>query len=302
MAVWMCSGQGAQKVGMATDFFDLNEVVRVFDAVSKAINYDLAGITTKGTQEEINQAIPAQAITFATSVGIGKALQNRGIYPDAYVGFSLGEISALVLANILSLNDGIELLKVRSEAMDSACREHPGAMLALLGANERDAKEICEICAQGQVLVPANYNSPGQIVISGEIEAIDRAESAWKSKGKKAVRLATAGAFHSPLMAQASSAIAEIGKTIEFREGNAPVICNTDACVFDVNDAISRLSRQVQQGVKFMQSINYLIDKGQDTFIEIGYGSVLTNLVKRIDKNQNRISVGNRKQFDALVQ
>lgn len=302
MTVWMCSGQGAQKPGMAVDLLDIDEVRAVFETVSEGLSLNLCDLAQNGEAEQINQAIPAQALTFATSVGIGRALQARGLQPDAYVGFSLGQISALVLADVLSLEEGVELLRVRSEAMDAACKEHPGAMAALMGADVESAQAVCDEAAQGEILVPANYNAPGQIVISGEVSALERAEALWKKQGKKAVRLATAGGFHSPLMAQAGDAVWEVCQTLSFREPNAPVICNTDAQEFVSADAAHRLKNQVQQGVQFEQSIESLIDQGQTEFVEVGFGGVLSNLVRRIDKSMTRKPVGTREQFDALVE
>ncbi len=298
----MCSGQGAQKPGMAVDLLDIAEVHEVFEAVSEGLSLDLIALTSNGEAAEVNQAIPAQALTFATSVGVGRALQAQDLYPDAYVGFSLGQISALVLANVLSLDEGIALLRVRSEAMDMACKEHPGAMAALMGADAQTAQAVCDAAAQGEVLVLANYNAPGQIVISGKVSALERAEAIWREQGKKAVRLATAGGFHSPLMATAGDAVAAFCQTISFQEPTAPVICNTDAQEFVCAEAADRLSRQVQQGVQFEQSITSLINQGYTEFIEIGFGGVLANLVRRIDKGVTRKSVGNREQFDALIE
>lgn len=298
----MCSGQGAQKPHMAVDLLDIEEVREVFEAVSKGLSLDLIALAHHGEAADINQAIPAQALTFATSVGIGRALQARGLKPDAYVGFSLGQISALVLADVLSLEDGVELLRVRSEAMDAACKEHPGAMSALMGADIQAAQAVCDKAAQGAILVPANYNAPGQIVISGEVDALERAEDLWKDQGKKAVRLATAGGFHSPLMASAGGAVAQFCQTISFQEPAAPILCNTDAQEFVVSEASDRLCRQVQQGVRFEQSITALIESGHTEFVEIGFGGVLSSLVRRIDKSVARKPVGNREQFDAYVQ
>lgn len=302
MTVWMCSGQGAQKPGMTVDLLDIDEVRSVFEAVSEGLSLDLIALAQNGKADEINRAIPAQALTFATSVGIGRALQARGLQPDAYVGFSLGQISALVLADVLSLEEGVELLRVRCEAMDVACKEHPGAMAALMGADHESVQALCDEVAHDEILVPANFNAPGQIVVSGEVAALERAEAAWKERGKKAVRLATAGGFHSPLMAQAGEAVWDVCQTLTFNEPSAPVICNTDAQEFTSTEAAHRLKKQVQQGVQFEQSIQRLIDQGQTEFVEVGFGGVLANLVRRIDKSMTRKPVGTREQFDAFVE
>ncbi|WP_251211763.1 ACP S-malonyltransferase [Adlercreutzia murintestinalis] len=301
MSVWMCSGQGAQKPGMGTDLLDLPQVADTFTVLSKELGIDVALLAKDGTPEEVNGAVAAQALTMAVSVGVGRVLQDAGIRPDAIIGFSLGQISALVLAGVLSLEDAARLLKVRATAMDAACQKNPGGMVALMGASVEEARALCEAQAQGGVLVPANMNCPGQVVISGTPDALDRASAAWKDAGKKAVKLATAGAFHSPLMADAAQEVETFCASLDFAEPQVTLLCNTDARPFVAAEAAARLGAQVCSGVMFQQSVEALIAQGETDFVEVGFGGVLVNLVKRIDRGTTRAALGTREQLDAYM-
>lgn len=304
MAVWMCSGQGAQSVGMGADLIDIPEVREVFERASDVLEVDLIHLVKEGTKEQINDSFNAQALTMVLSVAIGKALLAQGKKPDALIGFSLGQISALALADIVSLDDAFRLLKVRAGAMAEACTMRKGAMLALLAATHEDADAVCEACAQGDILLPANYNCPGQVVISGDLAAIDRAEEHWKGMKKKCARLNTAGAFHSPLMQPAADALSAFLASADapvFTESDITIICNTDAQPFCVEEAADRLSAQVVSPVRFQQGIEHLIEEGENEFVEIGYGGVLWTMMKRISKEVDRKRVGTREQFDEYV-
>jgi [acyl-carrier-protein] S-malonyltransferase len=304
MTVWMCSGQGAQSVGMGASLIDVPEVKEVLDCASEVLDVDLVHLIQEGSEEEINNTFNAQALTMSLSVGIGKALMAQGKKPDVIIGFSLGQISALALADILSVHDAFALLKVRANAMADACTKRNGAMLALLGANHEDAEAVCKACSGEDLLLPANYNCPGQVVISGDVAAIDRAEENWKGQKKKCARLKTAGAFHSPLMQPAADALSAYFASEDAPEFNQPTItlvCNTDAQPFQVEEAVTRLAKQVISPVLFEQSALNLIEQGQSEFVEIGHGGVLFNLMKRISKDVSRVRVGTREQFDQYL-
>lgn len=304
MSVWMCSGQGAQSVGMGADLLDVPEVEHVFEHASSLLEVDLLRLVREGSEEEINDSFNAQALTMVLTVAIGKALFAQGRSPDALIGFSLGQISALALADILSLDDALTLLKVRARAMSEACTGREGAMLALLAASHKDAEEVCRVCAGDEILLPANYNCPGQVVVSGDSAAICRAERYWKSTKKKCARLKTAGAFHSPLMQPAAQALEEYfagDNAPVFSEGTIPLICNTDAQPFRADEAVMRLSAQVVSPVLFEQGIKHLIDQGENEFVEIGHGGVLFTMMKRISKEVDRYRIGTCEQFEAYV-
>lgn len=303
MTVWMLPGQGAQKPGMGADLLELPQVAQAFALASDVLGLDLADLSRNGSAEDVNRPFNAQALTMAVSVGTGRFLQANGLAPSAVLGFSLGQIGVLALAGVLSDEQAFRLLKVRATAMAAACEQVPGGMLALLGADAQDAEELCKECAGGEVLLPANYNCPGQIVISGTEAAIERAGARWKELGNKASRLNTSGAFHSPLMEQAAEAVAEACADLDFREPEVPLICNTDARPFRASEAAARLAAQVKSPVRFSQSVEYLIAQGETDFLEVGFGAVLNGLVKRIDRTTNRMKAGTLDQVrDLLVQ
>ena len=303
MTVWMLPGQGAQKPGMGADLLELPQVAQAFALASDVLGLDLADLSRNGSAEDVNRPFNAQALTMAVYVGTGRFLQANGLAPSAVLGFSLGQIGALALAGVLSDEQAFRLLKVRATAMAAACEQVPGGMLALLGADAQDAEELCKECAGGEVLLPANYNCPGQIVISGTEAAIECAGARWKELGNKASRLNTSGAFHSPLMEQAAEAVAEACADLDFREPEVPLICNTDARPFRANEAAARLAAQVKSPVRFSQSVEYLIAQGETDFLEVGFGAVLNGLVKRIDRTTNRMKAGTLDQVrDLLVQ
>lgn len=302
MTVWLCSGQGAQKPGMGSDLLAIERVRDTFDVMSDVLEMDLADLACNGSEEQVNDAEVAQALTMAVSVGVGLALKDEGFKPDAIIGFSLGQISALVLAGILPLSETSALLKVRSKSMAAACSANPGGMVALMGASLDDAGDLCAKAAAFDVLVCANHNAPGQVVISGHDGALDRAQQLWRESKGKSVRLATAGAFHSPLMASAADAVRDFAAGLDFAQPEIPLICNTDAKPFRVEEAAARLGSQVESGVMFEQSVRSLLDAGERDFVEVGYGRVLTGLVRKIDKATTRTNVGTLEQLREYVE
>lgn len=307
MAVWLCPGQGAQAPGMGADFLAcvdecFPQLAEVFAAAKRVTGVDVAVLACEGSEEQVNEPFNAQVLTVALSVGIGLELQARGLEPDALVGFSLGQISALALSGMLSVEDTFALLKHRAQGMAQACSEQPGAMCALLKASHEEALELCEQQSQDQVLVPANYNAPGQVVISGEVEAIERAEQAWSAlPGKRAKRLNVAGGFHSPLMEAAAARTGAAARGLTFAEPRVPVLCNTDARPFTAAEAAQRLEQQVKSPVMFEQSIAVLLSQGASEFVEVGFGSVLSGLVKRQDRRVARVCTGTVEEFEAYV-
>lgn len=301
MAVYMFPGQGAQKPGMGADLLQVPEVAQVFSVASEVCGIDVAALSREGTEQQVNDAYNAQVLAVAVSVGASRALGARGVQPEAALGFSLGQISALMAAEALSLEDGFSLLEVRARSMAQACDQHPGAMYALLGATHEDAQAVCDACAEGEVLVCANYNAPGQVVVSGTLTAIERAEAHWREAGKRGARLNTAGAFHSPLMAVAAEAVRAKCSELSWHEPKVPVICNTDAQPFTVSQAASRLAAQVISPVLFEQSVAALLQQGHSSFAEVGYGAVLNGLVRRIDKKAARVRVGTLEELNAFA-
>lgn len=301
--VFMASGQGSQKPGMGVSLLGVPEVAEAFECASDVFGRDIVALVNSEGEDaaaQLNETRNAQVAIATLSIGTGRALMARGIAPDALLGFSLGQISALALAGMLSLEDTFKLIDVRSRVMDEAARSHPGAMSALLKADETGVEALCAHCAQGDVLAPANYNCPGQIVVAGSPEAIERAEVAWKEQGGKASRLATQGGFHSPLMQSACAPFAEYLATLDFAEPKIPVICNTDAMPLDVDTVRQRLVDHLTHPVRFQQSVEALRAAGAQDFIEVGFGGVLSGLVRRIDKEALRHCVQDRPSFEEL--
>lgn len=301
MSVWMLPGQGAQQPGMGADLLVLPQVEETFQLASDVLGLDLPDLARNAPADLVNDPFNAQALTMAVSVGVGRFLQANGMRPSAVLGFSLGQIGALALTDTLTDEQAFVLLKERAHAMADACISTPGGMFAMLGASETEAENLCAECAQGEVLLPANYNCPGQIVLSGSVAAIERAAARWKEVGGRGARLNTAGAFHSPLMESASVRVSQACEALDFREPSVPLICNTDARPFQIDQAAERLAAQVMRPVLFGQSVEYLIAQGEDEFLEVGFGSVLNGLVKRVDRSVNRMRAGTLEQVCALV-
>ncbi|WP_417064296.1 ACP S-malonyltransferase [Gordonibacter urolithinfaciens] len=297
----MFSGQGSQKPGMGADLFAVEEVRATFACASDVLGFDVADLVLNAEPEKLNDTRNAQPALCALSVAVARALMARGVEPAAVLGFSLGQVSALAVSGMLADEATFALVKARSELMAEAAAAHPGAMSALLKADEDAAQALCDECAEGDVLVPANFNCPGQIVVAGTPEAVERAEAAWAAAGKRSSRLATSGAFHSPLMADAAAGLAHYLEGVEFSEARIPLICNVDARPLAAADAREHLVRHLTSPVRFQQSVEALAPVGADTFVEVGFGGVLANLVKRIDKTATRACVQDRASFDALL-
>lgn len=299
--VFLFSGQGSQKPGMGADMLSVPEVAETFACASDVLGYDVADLVVHAEPEKLNDTRFAQPALCVLSVALGHALEARGVQPAAVLGFSLGQISALAVSGMLSDEDTFALVNVRAQAMAEAAAAHPGCMSAFLKADEQSVVEVCATCAEGSVLVPANFNSPGQIVIAGEVEAVERAEAAWAAAGKRSTRLATSGAFHSPLMADAARVLADYLDGVSFSEPRIPLICNVDAQPLSAADARDHLVRHLTNPVRFDQSVSALIAAGAQTFVEVGFGGVLANLVKRIDKTVARSCVQDQASFEALL-
>lgn len=297
--VFMLSGQGSQAVGMGADLMGLPEVRETFDCASDSFGFDVARAVAEGTQEDLSRTLCAQASIAALSVGIARALMAKGVQPSAVLGFSLGQIGALAVSGMLGLGETFALAARRAELMSEAAASHPGSMCALLGADEETVRQLCKECAEGDVLVIANCNCPGQIVVSGTSDAVGRAREAWGARKKRSAMLATEGGFHSPLMQEASDALSSYLATVPFDEPRIPLICNVDARPLCAADAAEHLARHLVEPVRFDRSVSFLEQAGATDFVETGFGGVLVGLVKRIDKSLARSIVQDRGGFEA---
>ncbi|MBR5211881.1 MAG: ACP S-malonyltransferase [Bacteroidales bacterium] len=274
-------GQGSQYPGMAKDLYESNEVARMMlERANEILGFRITDIMFEGTAEELKQTRVTQPAIFLHSVVMARCLQD--FTPDMVAGHSLGEFSALVAAGAIDFEDGLKLVSVRAEAMQKACEMNPGSMAAVLALETAKVEEICSAC-EGTV-IPANYNCEGQIVISGEKEAVEKACIRMKEAGaKRALPLPVGGAFHSPLMEPARAELAEgIEKTV-FRTPTCPIYQNVTALPSTDPEEIKRnLLAQLTAPVRWTQSVRNMAADGAEEFIELGPGTVLQGLISKI--------------------
>ena len=271
-------GQGAQAVGMGKDLYDnVPEAKALFEQANEILGFRITDIMFAGTDEELKQTKVTQPAVFLHSVIMAKAL---GVKPDAAAGHSLGEFSALVVAGALSFEDGLKLVSKRAQAMQKACEAQPSTMAAVLALPDEKVEEICN-SVEG-IVAPANYNCPGQVVISGTVEAINEACEKMKEAGaKRALVLKVGGAFHSPAQEELAEAIA----AAKFTTPVCPVYQNVDAKPHtDPEEIKANLIKQLTAPVRWTQDVQAMIADGADHFIELGPGAVLQGLVKKINK------------------
>ncbi|MDO5570637.1 MAG: ACP S-malonyltransferase [Bacteroidales bacterium] len=285
MKAYVFPGQGAQFVGMGKDLYDNSEKAKqLFEEANEILGFRITDLMFNGTEEDLRQTKVTQPAVFLVSVI--PALIDENVKPDMVAGHSLGEFSALVVGGALSFEDGLKLVSKRAEAMQKACEIKPSTMAAIIGLPDETVESICETVTDA-IVVPANYNCPGQIVISGSIEGIDEAcQKMTEAGAKRALKLKVGGAFHSPLMEPARGELAEAINSTTFMTPNCPVYQNVDAKPH--TDAIKikeNLNFQLTAPVRWTQSVRNMIADGADSFVEVGPGSVLQGLIKKIDKN-----------------
>lgn len=285
-------GQGAQFVGMGKDLYDNNAEAReLFERANEILGFRITDIMFAGTDEELKQTRVTQPAIFLHSVILAKSLGDE-FRPDMTAGHSLGEFSALVAAGALSFDDGLRLVSARAQAMQKACELKPSTMAAVLALPDETVEEICSTIDNG-VVVCANYNCPGQIVISGEEQAIDAACEKLKAAGaKRAMKLKVGGAFHSPCMEPARAELAEAIAATPIHEPICPVYQNVDALPHtDPAEIKANLVAQLTAPVRWTQTVLNMIADGATEFVELGPGKVLQGLVSKIDKS---VTVGGR--------
>lgn len=274
-------GQGAQYPGMGKDLYDNSvEAKQLFDRANEILGFNITDIMFNGTAEELKQTKVTQPAVFLHSVILAKVL---GVKPDAVAGHSLGEFSALVVAGALSFEDGLKLVAKRALAMQVCCEQQPGGMAAILGLEDAVVEECCK--AIDGVVVAANYNCPGQIVISGANEAVDKACEQLKEAGaRRALRLPVGGAFHSPLMEPARVELEKAIAEVEFHTPSCPIYQNVDAQPQSDSEAIKRnVIAQLTAPVRWTQSAQNMIADGINFYTELGPGNVLQGLIKKVN-------------------
>ncbi len=293
-------GQGSQKVGMGLDLYQNSPAAReVFEECDRALDFPLSQLCFQGPEEELRQTIHAQPAIVATSVACLRAAAelHSGFQPSLLAGHSLGEYSALVAAGVLEFSDGIRLVRERGRLMHQAGARQPGGMAAVIGLDE---PSLAQLCQEAGVEI-ANINSPNQIVISGATEALNQAMELARSQGARVVPLEVSGAFHSQLMKSAADELARIISELHFRDPEVPIVVNTTAQPATTAQEIKEeLAQQLLHCVRWRHSVQYMIDHGISTFIEIGPGSVLTGLIKRIDKGVQILNISDMSSISAL--
>lgn len=281
MRAYVFPGQGSQFPGMGKELYESNGRAReLFSRAGEILGFDISAIMFSGSAEDLRATAVTQPAVFLHSVITALCMDD--FKPEMTAGHSLGEFSALVAAGALGFEDALRLVAVRADAMQKACEAVPGTMAAVMGM---DFKTIEDICAGiDGVVVPANYNSPGQLVISGENDAVDRACAALKEAGaKRALKLSVGGAFHSPLMAPAAERLAKAIEDTAFKAPLCPVYQNVDARpALDPEQIKGNLLKQLTSPVRWAQTVENMIADGATSFTEVGPGTVLAGLIKKI--------------------
>ena len=279
-------GQGAQFVGMGKDLYEANPKAKeLFEKANDILGFRITDIMFEGTDEDLKQTKVTQPAVFLHSVITALCMDD--FKPDMVAGHSLGEFSALTAAGALSFEDGLRLVYARAMAMQKACEAAPSTMAAIIALPDETIEQVCsEISKKGNFVVPANYNSPGQVVISGNVEAIKEACAKLKEAGaKRALPLAVGGAFHSPLMEMARVELAAAIEAAPVNNPICPVYQNVDAKPHtDATEIKYNLLKQLTSPVRWTQSVINMINDGMDEFVECGPGQVLTGLIGRIQK------------------
>jgi [acyl-carrier-protein] S-malonyltransferase len=294
-------GQGAQYVGMADPWMEHRDGRRIIQRASKALGWDV--VEASRDPEALKRTDIVQPAIFACDLAANAVLRAEGVPCHAAAGHSLGEYAALVASGVLDLKHGLQALAVRASAMQDASERNPGGMTALIGLSIEEAREVSEVAGRGDVLAVANENGPKQTVLSGSIPALERAEELARSRGAKAVRLAVAGAFHSPLMDSAVQPVREAVSRMEFKRPAFPVVPNASGKP-TTEPLVLRdlLSRHLSSSVRWDASVRAMAETGIDWFIEAGPGDVLGKLARRAITGAEVRSVGSPADARAVAE
>ncbi len=284
---WLFPGQASQKVGMGKDLFDQTDLGRqYFERANEIMGCDIQTIIFYGPEDTLKQTRYTQPSIYIVSVILGELLKGKGVAPNAVAGHSLGEYSALAVANAFDFETGLSLVKVRADSMAKAGEIQEGTMAAIIGMGDEAVTDLCSGYSENGVVVAANFNSPGQVVISGSPDAVTAVMASARESGARiAVQLNVSGAFHSPLMTPAREALAEMLDSLEISDTLYPVFTNVDAKpVTQGSDIKDSLIRQLENPVLWTKSIFSMKELGIESFVEVGPGKVLQGLNKRMDR------------------
>ncbi len=281
-------GQGAQQVGMGRALAEAHAVAReTFETADRVLAFPLTRVCWEGPAEDLKKSVHTQPALLTHSVAAFRLLEAAGVQPAYVAGHSLGEYSATVAAGAMSFEDALRVTRRRGELMYQAGLERPGAMAAILGLSSSDVEAVCDEAADAGVVRAANLNAPGQVVISGEPAAVDRASELAKARGaKRAIRLEVSGAFHSPLMAPAAEGLREALAGVTLRDARCPIVANALAApVQKADDIRAALEAQLLASVRWEESLRWLLAQGVEGCVELGTGKVLRGLLRTLDKD-----------------
>ncbi|HHT9119365.1 MAG TPA: ACP S-malonyltransferase [Candidatus Hypogeohydataceae bacterium YC41] len=291
---FLFAGQGAQRPGMGKDFFaEYQEARKVYQKANEILGFDLAELCFSGNEEELEKTIYNQPSILVTSIAILEVFRllkgKEALEAHAAAGLSLGEYTALVFAGALALEDAVELVYKRGKFMQEASEERPGGMVSIIGLSDAEVEVLCKEASQYGVIRAANYNCPGQVVVSGENRPLEVISKEAKNRGaKRVIPLKVSGAFHSPLMASAQAKMAVELKKAKLQRAHIPVVANIHAKYVQEPEEIRRaLLAQLTGPVRWTQSMKLLLNDGVEEFYEVGPGKVLAGLMRRIDPSKN---------------
>lgn len=299
---FLFAGQGAQSLGMARDLYEHFDIVKdTFDQAGQILGYDLRQLIDED-QDKLNQTRYTQPAILTTSIAIYRLLVTKGLEPDIVAGLSLGEYSALVASGALDFASALKLVAKRGQLMEEAAPAGSGKMVAVMNTDASLIEEACQKASELGVVSPANYNTPQQIVIGGEMTAVDKAVELLKESGvKRMAPLQVSGPFHTALLEQASHGLSEVLEKVTFSDFKLPLVGNTEAKIMRKDDIKSLLARQVMEPVRFYESITAIQSFGVDRVIEVGPGKVLSGFLKKIDKNLQTIAVNDKETLEQAL-